>query len=130
MLTTVWTSFILWCLILLMTSGISTMFSLPTCSRTWSMVMNVPVLPTPALRESTPERERERERERENKRIEVPKKSTPDHYKPAVYHQRSFFRLVFFDHSPVEGQERSGIVWYSMIRPGSEVELSYFQRTS
>ena len=48
-LTTVWTSFILWWRILLMTPGISTTFSLPTCSRTWSMVMNVPVLPTPAL---------------------------------------------------------------------------------
>ena len=49
-LTTVcWTSFILWWRILLMTPGISTTFSLPTCSRVWSIVMNVPVLPTPAL---------------------------------------------------------------------------------
>ena len=59
-LTTVWTSFILWCLILLMMPAISTFPSLATCSRARSMVMNVPVRPTPALRK----RERERERER------------------------------------------------------------------
>ena len=35
----------------------------------------------------------------------------------------SLAALVFTDHSPVEGQERCGIVWHSMVRPGCEVEV-------
>ena len=49
--TAVCTILVLCCLILPMTPAMSTTFSFLTCSRTWSMVMNVPVRPTPALRE-------------------------------------------------------------------------------
>ena len=32
------------------------------------------------------------------------------------------------DDPPVEGQDGRGIVWYSVVRPGCEVELSHLQR--
>ena len=47
---------------------------------------------------------------------------------PAVDHERPFTRLVFLHDSPAEGQDGRGIVWHSVVRPGSEVELSHFQR--
>ena len=50
-LTCVWTIFILLCLIMVMAPGMSTNFSFSTCSRIWSMTINVPVRPTPALQE-------------------------------------------------------------------------------
>ena len=44
-----WTSFILCCLMLWMTPGMSTTPSFSALSSTWLMVMKVPVRPTPAL---------------------------------------------------------------------------------
>ena len=48
---------------------------------------------------------------------------------PAVNQKRSFCGVMLRFHSPVEGQDWSSIVWYSMVRPGSEVELCHFQRS-
>ena len=47
--TTVWTSIILCCLMLLIMVGMLTAFSFFTCSRQMSRIMNVPVRPIPAL---------------------------------------------------------------------------------
>ena len=48
---------------------------------------------------------------------------------PAVDKHRAFGWSVLFLNLPVEGQDGSGIIRHSMIRPGSEVELSHFQWT-
>ena len=48
-LTGVWTIFILCLLIFLMVPAMSTIPSFPTCSRTVSIAISVPVRPTPAL---------------------------------------------------------------------------------
>ena len=36
-------------------------------------------------------------------------------------------RLVLLHDPPVEGQDGCGIVWYSVVRPGCEVQLSHLQ---
>ena len=45
---------------------------------------------------------------------------------PAVYEHGALGRLVLHFELLMEGQERCGIVWYSMVRPRREVKLSYF----
>ena len=46
---------------------------------------------------------------------------------PAV--DNNWTRFVVLHHSPVEGQERRGIVRDPVVRPGREVEVSHFQGT-
>ena len=48
---------------------------------------------------------------------------------PAVDHERSLPGPVFLDHSPVEGQDGSGIVRHSVVWPGCEVKLCHFHGT-
>ena len=111
--TMVCTIFILCCLMLWITPGMSTTFSLSICSRTRSIVMKVPVRPIPALEE-----------------VCVESNASNDHgsvISPAVDHHWALGRFVLFLHSPVEGQDGCGIVRHPMIRPGREVELSHLQ---
>ena len=46
---------------------------------------------------------------------------------PAMDHEWTFTSVVFLCDSPVEGQDGRGIVGHSVVRPGSEVELSHIQ---
>ena len=47
---------------------------------------------------------------------------------PAVDYDGSLASRMFLDDSPVECQDGRGIVWHSVVRPGSEVEVCYSQR--
>ena len=88
--------------------------SLLICSRTWSMVMKVPVRPTPAL---------------EGEGGEVSATHCHTHsLSPAVDHHGALGGLVLFLHSPVEGQDGRGIVGHPVVRPGREVEMGHLQR--
>ena len=91
-----------------MTPAISTTFSSCSWSRTQSMAIRVPVLPTPALHD-----------------FGSNYYWNTDTDIPAMKNHWPFCRHVVFHDFPVEGQERSGIVRHSMIRPGCEVELSH-----
>ena len=108
-LTGVWTIFIRWCLMLVITLDTSTIPSFSTCFRIMSMAINVPVRPTPALYDN---------------RVLITSSCSTVHL-PAVNHNGSLWWLVFLSDATMEGQDGSTILRDTMIRPGGEVVMCY-----